>query len=131
MAKITIAGDAVVIKSNLKLEDIAAVSKYRPNELVLKGGEDGKEPIFALCVTTSAGSINSVGASFSRADADGKAMLTMFMQGVPVEKAREWVADTLGSAIIHLNTLEARLPAVLEDIAAERAAVMENIAVAD
>mgnify|MGYP007102082194 CR=1 FL=1 len=43
MAKITIAGEAVIITSALKLEDIKKVQKYRPKELVLKGGEDGKE----------------------------------------------------------------------------------------
>ena len=42
MAKITIAGDAVVVTSALKLEDIKTIEKYRRNALVLKGGEDGK-----------------------------------------------------------------------------------------
>ncbi len=130
MAKIVIVGDAVVVKSNLNLEDIKTVAKYRPNELILKGGEDGKEPIFGLGATTGTGSINSVGASFGRADADGKAIVTMVMEGVPTEKAKDWVADTLGGAIINLNALEAKLPAVLEAIAEERSAVMENISVA-
>ena len=44
MAKIVIAGDAVVVTSAMKLEDIKTIEKYRPKELVLKGGEDGKEP---------------------------------------------------------------------------------------
>ncbi len=130
MAKIVIIGDAVVVKSNLKLEDIKTVAKYRPNELVLKGGEDGKEPIFGLGTTTGTGSINSVGVSFGRADADGNAIVTMVMEGVPTEKAKDWVADTLGGAIINLNTLEAKLPTVLASIAAERSTVMENISVA-
>ena len=47
MAKITIAGDAAVVTSAMKLEDIKTIEKYRPKELVLKGGEDGKEPIFS------------------------------------------------------------------------------------
>ena len=41
MAKITIAGDAAVVTSAMKLEDIKTIEKYRPKELVLKGGEDG------------------------------------------------------------------------------------------
>ena len=41
MAKIVIAGDAVVVTSAMKLEDIKTIEKYRPKELVLKGGEDG------------------------------------------------------------------------------------------
>ena len=132
MAKIVIAGDAVVVKSELKLEDIKTIEKYRPNDLVLKGGEDGKEPIFRLGTTTGAGSINSVGASFGReaSDGSGLACITMVKSGVPTDEVKEWAADTLGSAIINLNALEAKLPEVLDAIAAEKATVMANITVA-
>lgn len=130
MAKIVIAGDAVVVKSELKLEDIKTIAKYEPKALTLMGGEDGKEPIFAVGLTTDAGDININGASFGKADADGKATITMVMQGVPTEKAKDWVADRLGSAIMHLNALEAKLPEVLSSISAKRAAVMEGIEVA-
>ena len=71
MAKIVIAGDAVVVKSELKLEDIKTIEKYNAKALTLMGGDEGKEPIFALGTTTGTGSINSVGASFGKADADG------------------------------------------------------------
>ena len=124
MAKIVIAGDAVVVKSELKLEDIKTIEKYNAKALTLMGGDEGKEPIFALGTTTGTGSINSVGASF------GKAVITMVMQGVPTEKAKDWVADTLGAALMNLNTLEAKLPEVLAGISAQRATVMENISVA-
>lgn len=130
MAKIVIAGDAVVVKSDLNLEDIKTIAKYQPKALTLMGGEDGKEPIFALGTTTGTGSINAVGASFGKADADGKAVITMVMQGVPTEKAKDWVADTLGAALMNLNTLEEKLPTVLSGISAQRATVMENISVA-
>ena len=130
MAKIVIAGDAVVVKSSLKLEDIKTIAKYQPKALTLMGGEDGKEPIFAVGVSTDAGDITVYGASFGRADAEGKAIITMVTPGVPTEKAKEWVADKLGAAITNLNALEAKLPGVLADIAAERAVVMENISVA-
>ncbi len=130
MAKIVIAGDAVVVKSDLKLEDIKTIAKYQPKALTLMGGEDNKEPIFALGATTGDGSINSVGASFGRADAEGKAYVTIVMPGVPTEKAKDWVADTLGGALMNLNTLEGKLPEVLADIAAKRTTVMENISVA-
>lgn len=130
MAKIVIAGDAVVVKSSLKLEDIKTIAKYRPNELVLKGGEDGKEPIFALGTTTGAGDINVNGASFARTDADGSAIITMVVDNIPTEKAKDWVADRLGSAITNLNALEEKLPAVLAAISAQRATVMENITIA-
>lgn len=43
---------------------------------------------------------------------------------------KEWVADRIGRAIINLNKLEEKLPAVLDEIAAEKAQVMSNITVA-
>lgn len=132
MAKIVIAGDAVVVTSTLKMEDIKTIEKYRPNDLVLKGGEDGKEPIFAIGVTTGAGSINQNGASFGREASDGSklATITMIAEGQKPGNIKEWVADTLGGALVNLNALEAKLPEVLDAIAAQKATVMENITVA-
>jgi len=130
MAKIVIAGDAVVVKSELKLEDIKTIAKYQPKALVLMGGEDNKEQLFRIGVTTDAGDINVNGASFGKADADGKATITMVMTGVPTEKAKDWVADKLGAAIMNLNALEDKLPEVLSGISAQRATVMENISIA-
>ena len=115
MAKIVIAGDAVVVTSAMKLEDIKTIEKYRPKELVLKGGEDGKEPIFGVGTTHCAGSINAVGASFGSEtrDDDKLACITLFLDGVTGD-VKDWVADRLGAAIINLNKLEEKLPAVLD-----------------
>ena len=131
MARITIAGDAVVVTSALKLEDIKTIAKYRPDELILKGGEDGKEPIFGIGVTSGCGSINEIGASFGREshDDDKLAIITMSAGEVSGD-VKEWVADCIGGAIIKLNKLEEKLPAVLAEIADEKAAVMSNISVA-
>lgn len=131
MAKIVIAGDAVIITSALKLEDIKTIAKYRPKELVLKGGEDGKEPIFAVGVTNGPGNINEVGASFGRESHDDEklAVITMVTDGVTGD-VKEWVADRIGGAIMNLNALEEKLPAVLEEISGQKAAVMDSITVA-
>lgn len=131
MAKIVIAGDAIVVTSALTLEDIRTIEKYRPKELTLKGGEDGKEPIFAIGTTTGAGNINGVGASFGRESHDDQklATITMCTNGVTGD-VREWVADHIGTAIIYLNKLEEKLPDVLEEIADEKAEVLSNITVA-
>jgi len=132
MAKITIAGDAVVVTSNMKLEDIKTITKYRPKALTLMGGEDGKEPIFAIGVTNGCGSINEVGVSFGRETYDDQklACVTVCTGTAVTGDVKEWVADHLGSAIISLNKLEEALPAVLEEITAEKAYVMGNITVA-
>ena len=57
------------------------------------------------------------------------ATITMCTNGVTGD-VKEWVADHIGSAIISLNKLEEKLPTVLEEIAAEKAAVLSNITVA-
>ena len=49
MAKIMVAGDAVVVTSDMKLEDIKLVKKYRPEALTLFEGEgEEKEPVFKI-----------------------------------------------------------------------------------
>ena len=72
MAKVTVAGQAVVITSGVKLEDIKTIAKYRPDALVLKGGKDDKEEIFRVGVTEGKGSINQYGASFGQETRDEK-----------------------------------------------------------
>ena len=132
MAKITIAGNAVVVTSSLKQEELANVKKYRPKALILMGGENNKEEIFTIDVGNGGcGDITVYGAYFCNAtlDEDKKACITMCMEGV-TGNIKEFVADKLGSAIIHLNKLEQALPGVLAEITAEKATVMENITVA-
>lgn len=131
MANIIIAGDAVVVKSTLKLEDLVLIKKLRPDALILKGGEDGKEPIFGIGVVSGTGFINKVGASFGSASReDGRAIITMVADGVKTD-IKEYIAEEFGAALINLAKLEATLPAVLEEIAAEKAAVVDSITVAE
>lgn len=131
MAKITIAGDAVIIKSAMKLEDIKTIKKYRPDALILKGGEDGKEPIFRLGVCSGAGSINKYGAEFGSEthDDEKKAVMTLVCTCCEGD-IKEYVADAIGAYVMDLNKLEATLPAVLAEISDEKAAIMENISIA-
>lgn len=131
MAKITILGDAVVVTSAMKLEDLRTIQKYRPDALVLKGGEDGKEPIFAIHTTKGNGSINQYGASFSAETRDEAKLATITVVASNVEgDIKEFIADKLGSAIINLNKLEATLPAVVQAVNEEKAQVMNAISVA-
>lgn len=129
MAKITIAGDAVVVTSALKLEDIKTIKKYRPKDLFLMGGDDGKEPVFGIGVTDGCGGINEIGASFGREsnNAEKLATITMCVDDIAADDISGWVADHLGGAIINLNKLEKKLPAVLEQIKVERAEILKNI----
>ena len=131
MAKIIIAGDAVVITSSLKLEDLRTVKKYRPDALILKGGEDGKEPIFAIDVVSGNGDITQYGASFGKATNDDKklATVTMFFGGIEGD-IKEAVADKVGGALINLGKLEESIPEVIKEIVDEKAKVMAAISIA-
>lgn len=131
MAKIMIAGNAAVVKSALKLEDIALIQKYRPNELTLKGGEDGKEPIFTLGIAPEGcGNVGTYGASFDSETRDDEklACTTMVISGVTGDIS-DWVVEQFGGAMTNLNKLEARLPAVIAEIHEEQDAVKANISV--
>lgn len=133
MAKITIAGDAVVVTSAVKLEDYKKVAKYRPDALTLMGGEDGKEPVFRVAILPGgSGSIGKYGAEFASAthDEEKLASITMGFVGVDGRDIKETVADEIGAAVMSLNKLEDTIPGVLAEIDAEKAAIMENITVA-
>ena len=128
MAKISIAGQAVVVTSAMALEDIKTIKKYRPKALILKGGEDGKEPIFALGIGEC--KINPVGASFNQATRDEAKLATLTMTtNFDGEDIVAFVTDTLGGALMNLNKLEETLPAVLAEINAEKATIQQNITV--
>lgn len=133
MAKITIAGNAVVVTSSIKLEDLKNIAKYRPRALSLRGGDDGEELIYSIAVSRSGnGELNKNGAVFASATHDDQklATITMYADGSGEYDIKEFVADKIGSAIINLTKLEETLPAVVAEITAEKNAVMESITVA-
>ena len=131
MAKILVAGDAVIITSDVALEDIKTIKKYRPKALVLMGGEDGKEKVFAMDWTKGSGGINTFSASFNGETRDDEKLATITMalpEGFKGD-VEEYIKEHIGVGIIHLNKLEDKLPAVLEEIKAEEAAILSNISV--
>ena len=131
MAKIVIAGEAVVVTSAMKLADLRKIAKYRPEALVLKGGEDGKEPIFKIGVTNGTGKINKYGAEFSAETHDDAklATITLVVDGVDGD-VREAVAEAIGVPVLNLNKIEETLPGVLAEIENEKATILGNITVA-
>ena len=128
MAKITIAGNAVVVTSSMKFEDLQLIKKYRPKALELKGGEDGKELIFKIFVGVGgSGDINEEGAVFCGAD-HTEEKLAVITMGLNVSgDVKEAIADQIGYPVMKLNKLEETLPAVVEEIRAEKQTVLSNI----
>lgn len=131
MSKIKIAGNAVVVESALKLEDIKTVKKYNESALVLMEDKgDYKEPVFAIDVTgKNMGSIDSNGAVFASADDEGHATLTMVIGGTTAE-IKKWVGENLTGAIMNLNKLEESVDKVLTQIVEDQKKVVDSITVA-
>ncbi len=129
MAKVTVAGKAVVITSSMKLEDLKLIQKFGPEALILMGGEDNKEPIFAIDVISGGHAISKYGISFCEATRDdGYATLTTIAEFGEKDPA-EFIADYLGLALRNLNALEETLPAALEKIRSDKKAIMDSVTV--
>lgn len=132
MAKIVITGNAVVITSAMKFEDILKIKKSSPDALILKGGEDGKEPVFAIGISDryGSGNINMYGVTFDSETRDQQKLATLTMlTNYSGDNIESYIVDELGTAITNLNKLEETLPAVLEEISAARAEILSNITV--
>lgn len=130
MAQIKVNGSAVVITSTLKLDDVLLIQKYRPDELTLRGGEDGKEPLFKIGVATSGtGSINKFGVAFDSAthNTDGKATVTMLLPEGLDGDVKEYIADTIGAPKAMLDKMEGALKETASAINTERKEIMDGI----
>ena len=131
MAKIIVAGQAVVVTSSISLEDIEKIKKYRPDALVLYKGEGAeKEPDFKIGISCGAGSVGKYGVEFG-CETHDEAKLASTTMVIPecVEDVDEYVSDAIGAAVLKLNKLEKDLPKVLEEIDKERAEIKEMISV--
>lgn len=129
MSKIIVAGDAVVIKSTLKLEDIQLVQKARSKALTIFDEEDGKKILdsaFGICTTAGRGSVTDSGICFNSASQEGLAQVT-----VPVPagegELKERVAAAYGVAVMKLGKLESKLPEIISSIKADNAAMLGSI----
>lgn len=129
MPKTVAIGNAVVVTSSLKLDDLKTVKEYRPEALTLYGGEDGKEALFTISTEGSAG-INKYGATFKDESRDGEGLATITIAlTYDGEDLKGYLADKFGGALMNIAKLEEQLPAVIEEIAAAKQAVMDQITV--
>lgn len=131
MAKIKVVGEAAVIISEVKLDDIKKIARYRPCALALKDDTEKKNTIFQVGVSSDRmGDICAFGAFFGAADADGFATITVAPLALDGEDVKEAVAEKIGPAILLLNKLEETLPDVIEEIDGEHADILANIEIA-
>lgn len=133
MAGILIAGDAMVITSSQKLEDIKTLEKYMPKALSLyETDEDGKrKEVFKVGSTEGRGDINQFGASFGSAshDENGYATITMCIPPDVID-AVAYASEKVGYAVVKLNQVEEQFAQALEAVQAQREQVLQNITVA-
>lgn len=129
MAKIIIAGDAMVIESAYTLETLKTLEKYRPKALSLYD-ESGKEEVFKVGTTIGRGNINIYGASFgsSSKNDDKNAIITMELPADTTD-AKAYAEDAVGVAIIYLNQVEKQFEDALMSVESERETVRSSITV--
>lgn len=130
MARITIAGNAAVVISSMKYEDLKTIAKYRPERLTLYDADN--KPVFAICIADEGerGGLNRYGAMFEGESHDGEGLAVMTVPLPDGEgDARERAASCMGVPLVKLNRLEESLPEALREIQAEMADAMGCITV--
>ena len=127
MANITIAGNSYVIASDIAMQDLEAVKKYRPTALTLID-EETKEPYFKVGI--GGNSLNDHGISFGGISNDEEKVATATLT-IPadVEDKKEYVCDKAGIALMNLHKIEAGITKAMEEINAELTALAERIIV--
>lgn len=127
-ASATVAGAACVITSDVKLEELKLIKKYRPKALTAYEADDKKEISFRIMLeNTAKGDVGTTAIAFSNVtSADGKATVTIDV----ADKDMEAVEDKIGAALLKLSKMEEGFAAVIEEIKAEQTMVREHITIA-
>ena len=114
MAKVQIAGNSYVVVSAVAQADLELVQKYRPSALKITDPDTGNT-IFK--VEVGPGCQSAHGISFDGvSNCEGKFATATFSMPPNIEDAKEHVLEAAGPALIQLKTIEAALPAVLDEI---------------
>ena len=127
--KVTITGDAFALTSSIKVEDIKMLKKQSPDSLKIK--DDENNDIFGIDYVEGCPSISKFGITFSGSSRDGKGFATL-TGTIPtgVTNAKDYVADTFGSAASMLKDIETVLPDIIKEINDNRTAFINGITVA-
>lgn len=110
--KIQKAGNALILTSEITMEELRLLKKYSPNDLKLKT-EDG-EDMFAFAEGENAG-VSPYGICFTNADEDGKATVTLLMHN-NCEDKNELIADILVPIKKMYETLEKQIVEKAEQV---------------
>lgn len=125
MARITIAGDAIVVTSAIKTEVLVKLAKFKPKALKLFDTENKKDELYAVS-TGKDPSFTKFGATYSGTNADGFATATLPLPTGLEDKAT-FVKDTYGYALLSLNTLEGQIENAADGMAADFDTIDSNV----
>ena len=108
MSKIIVAGSSIVLKSDITLENIKKLAKYRPSALELRDDKD--KLIYKVAVGGGNGEVTEKALYFAPKthDADGMATITMQIPDT-VTNVKEYAADLLGTAYEQLAKMMERI----------------------
>jgi len=122
-----IIGNAAVVKSEYTHAQLLTIAKYRPDALVVKGGESGKDEIFSIAPAKDrVGSLSKFGACFADQGCDAPAAITITYDG---PACKEKFADEYGAALRYIAQIEEGLDTAMDEIESEKAEVLESIEV--
>ena len=122
--KISTAGNAVILESEVSMEAMRIVKKYAPSKLKLKS-EDGKEDLFVF-TTGKEASITKFGICFTNENEEGKAILTMLIPTECKDK-KEYIAELLMPIKELYTKLEEQIADEAEKIIAAKESLMKEI----
>ena len=126
MAKVTIMGDAIQLKTSLTRKEIERVKAFAPEALKLFDTE-GNE-VFSIDISHA--NFSKYGICFCSEDAEGKMFMTMdnpVLDHSDVEKEREEVIRRFAPALNKLETVEANVEAAKESLEQMEAAVTDSV----
>lgn len=130
MSKIIITGSAIVLKSELTLDTIQKLAKYRP--AALEKRDEYQRLLFKVAVASEGnGSITDKAVFFAPVthDAEKKATVTLQIPESVKGDVKEYAADLLAAAFNGLNDMEASMSEASSSVDAAKAAMLENITV--
>lgn len=129
MSKIVITGSAIVLKSDLALETLKKLAKYKPAALESRDEKD--RLIFKVGIAGEGeGSISDKAVYFAPQTHDGEGLATVTL-GIPasVKDAKDYTADLMGSVFPKLRELEVSMVGASDEVDAAKAEMLENITV--
>ena len=122
--KINITERAVVFTSDLTIDEIKKVAKYRPKFLNLIDPET-KDLVCAIGIATKGnGSISEFGVSFApiSVNAEGKAAVTIVEEGAA--DVKQTVIDKYAATVVNVNKIEKAVKEALDSIKADEEEVL-------